>query len=89
MQAQNEYHVASFVAQIDMSQKQSVTEAISQVPGAEVHAVSDIGKLVFTIEAHTQSIIGKLIDSIKYQAGVLTLAPVYHQYLSEENEERP
>ncbi|WP_068545982.1 chaperone NapD [Thalassotalea crassostreae] len=79
----NEYHVASFIAQIDISQKKAVEESILSTPGAEIHATSDTGKIVFTIEADNQKKIGKYADIVRDQAGIFTLAPVYHQYLEE------
>ena len=83
MTTTTEYHVASFIAQIDVSQRQSVVNSIENTPGAEIHINSEVGKIVFTIEADNQGVIGNLADSLKTQPGVLTLAPVYHQYLEE------
>lgn len=79
-----EYHVASFVAQVVPSQLSSVKEAINAVDGAEVHTSSDEGKIVFTVESEYQKQIADKAESIKQISGVLTMAPVYHQYLTEE-----
>ncbi len=82
-----EYHVASFVAQAIASQLSEVEQAITASKGSEIHAVTLEGKIVFTLEACTQQAIGKLIDKLKYHTGLLSLAPVYHQYLNENNED--
>lgn len=78
-----EYHVASFIAQVDVSKEGAVIKSIEETPGAEIHASNDTGKIVFTIEADNQRIIGNYADKIKDQSGIFTLAPVYHQYLEE------
>ncbi|WP_185962663.1 chaperone NapD [Thalassomonas sp. M1454] len=78
-----EYHVASFIMQIDVSQDAVVRQSIEATPGAEIHADNGKGKIVFTIESDNQKHIGNYADELKYQPGVLTLAPVYHQYLEE------
>lgn len=79
-----EYHVASFVAHAIQKNLQEVTEEITQTEGAEIHAVSDEGKIVFTLEASSQKKIGFLIDQLKHHIGLLSLSPVYHQFLTEE-----
>ncbi len=84
MEQANEYHVASFVAQINVSHQEDIERAINQIPRAEIHAISTNGKVVFTIEATRHDIINEAIEAIRYQTGILTLAPVYHQYLIEE-----
>ncbi|WP_206483824.1 chaperone NapD [Thalassotalea sp. G2M2-11] len=80
----NEYHVASFVAHAQNGHVEEVTSEISSTEGAEIHAVSDEGKIVFTIEASTQKKIGFLIDQLKHHIGLLSLSPIYHQFLTEE-----
>lgn len=80
----HEYHVASFVAHAQKGFVEQVNEEISLAPGAEIHAVSDEGKIVFTIESNSQKSIGYLIDQLKQQIGILSLSPVYHQFLTEE-----
>ena len=79
----NEYHVASFVAHAQAHQIESVTDEIKVTEGAEIHATSAEGKIVFTIEASTQKKIGSLIDQLKHHTGLLSLSPVYHQFLTE------
>ena len=84
MTDENEYHVASFVAHAEPKQKHSVAEKIALIDGAEIHAVSDEGKVVFTVEADSQRTISNKTDEIKYYDGVLSLSPIYHQFLTEE-----
>ncbi|MEW6992167.1 chaperone NapD [Colwelliaceae bacterium 6441] len=80
----NEYHVASFVAHALQEHITELKEEITQTEGAEIHAVSDEGKIVFTIEAASQKKIGFLIDQLKHHVGLLSLSPIYHQFLTEE-----
>ena len=81
----NEYHVASFVAQVMDTEMDNVRQAIEQVEGSEIHAVSAQGKIVFTLEGSHQAGIGRNIDQLKYHPGLLSLAPVYHQFISEDS----
>ena len=82
--SQTEYHVASFVAHINAESLASVRQSISDIDGAEIHVESDQGKLVFTLEAETHQLIAKRMDLIKDLEGIISMAPVYHQYLTEE-----
>ena len=79
--AQQEYHVASFVLQAIPEQANELKNVIQAIKGAEIHAVSEQGKIVFTLEDNSQKAIGKAIDKLKYHQGILSLAPVYHQFL--------
>lgn len=79
----SEYHIASFVGHAIADQLDDVQHSIEQTPGAEVHAVSAEGKIVFTIEGDSQSAIGRKMDQLKCHTGLLNLAPVYHQFLPE------
>lgn len=80
----HEYHVASFIAHAMQPNIPSVSEEIMLIEGAEIHAVSDKGKIVFTIEASSQKKIGSFIDQLKHHIGLLSLSPIYHQFLTEE-----
>ncbi|QDP00485.1 chaperone NapD [Thalassotalea sp. PS06] len=83
MSTGDEYHVASFVALVDHDEVSNVRSHIETLPGGEVHIQSETGKLVFTIEAPTHNHIAKQMDLLKDLQGMLSLAPVYHQYISE------
>ena len=80
----SEYHVASFIAHTIPINSAALSQFISQQPGLEVHAVSEQGKIVFTAEADTQKAIANQTDMVKQHADVLTLSPIYHQFLNEE-----
>lgn len=79
-----EYHVASFVAHAQSQHLNELRDEISATEGAEIHAISEQGKIVFTIEAASQNKIGFLIDQLKHHIGLLSLSPIYHQFLTEE-----
>ncbi|QBY03614.1 hypothetical protein E2K93_04115 [Thalassotalea sp. HSM 43] len=83
MSETQEYHIASFISQIDVSQKDAAMQSIADTPGAEIHASNEQGKVVFTLEADNQGVIGQRADQLKLAPGMLTLAPVYHQYIEE------
>lgn len=83
--SENEYHVASFVAHAVLENLEQIQQAITAIDGAEIHATSETGKIVFTVEAASQKIIGRFIDQIRHNAGLLSLSPVYHQFLNEEH----
>lgn len=80
----DEYHVASFVAHAAADKLELVKGEILALEGAQIHAIGETGKIVFTVEASTQKIIGRLIDNVRHSSGLLSLSPVYHQFLNEE-----
>lgn len=86
MNKNNEYHVASFVIQAIPTKVTTLTDYINQQAGMEVHACSPEGKIVFTVEAPTQHAIAHQTDQIKQHPDILTLSPVYHQFITEEQE---
>jgi len=79
----NEYHVASFVAHAVPGAVEDVQQQILETSGAEIHVTSPEGKIVFTIEDSTQKKIGMKIDALKYHTGLMSLAPIYHQFIDE------
>lgn len=83
MSKNEEYHVVSFVVHAPFSLSEELSQIITNIDGGEVHAVSPEGKIVFTVEGLHQKDIDKKIIEIKDHNGVLSLSPVYHQYLSE------
>lgn len=85
MNKNKEYHVASYVLQATPGQEIKIKSEISQLKGTEIHATNAYGKIVFTIEGETQTALGNIADQIKYISDVLTLAPVYHQFLTEDS----
>lgn len=78
-----EYHVVSFVAHAPLSLSEELTQIITNIDGGEVHAISPEGKIVFTVEGLHQKDIDKKTTELKDHCGILSLSPVYHQFLSE------
>lgn len=83
MQHNDEYHVASFIAHAKPENSQSLTASIATIEGAEVHLISGEGKIVFTIEADNQKRIANRLETIQYHDDVLSLSPIYHQFMTE------
>lgn len=79
----NEYHIVSFVAQCPLDKCDEIQNLINAIEGGEVHAISPEGKMVFTVEGKNQKEIDAKTESIKFNNYVLSLAPVYHQFLDE------
>lgn len=79
-----EYHVASFIAHALPEKTAALSDFITQQAGLEVHAVSPEGKVVFTAEGDSQKAIANQTDIIKQHGDVLTLSPIYHQFLDEQ-----
>ena len=84
-----EYHVASFVAQVMDTEMDRVKQAIEQIDGSDIHVISPEGKIVFTLEGSHQAGIGRNIDKLKDHPGLLSLAPVYHQFITESSDPEP
>jgi periplasmic nitrate reductase NapD len=84
MNKTSEYHVASFIAHSLPRGKQALANEIKTIEGAEVHAISNEGKIVFTVEANDQRLIANRVDQIRYHDELLSLSPIYHQFLTEE-----
>lgn len=78
-----EYHVVSFVIHAPLSFSEELSHLIKNIDGGEVHAISPEGKIVFTVEGKHQKDIDQKIITLKDHSGVLSLSPVYHQFLSE------
>lgn len=79
-----EYHVASFVAHAIQAQLDEVVKSINDLQGTEIHAISELGKIVFTVEANHQRDIASVIDTLNLHIGLFSLAPIYHQFLTNE-----
>jgi nitrate reductase NapD len=77
--ADNEYHVASYVIRTRPEDGVEVAARINAVPGLEVH-VEQQGKLVVTAEARDVRELADFVTSLADVGGVITVAPVYHEY---------
>jgi nitrate reductase NapD len=87
----DELHIASLVVHSTPRRLASVAQAITALPGAEVHASSANGKLVVTLEAPTADTVSQQVASIQHMDGVLSAALVYQcaDSLDAMNEEMP
>ncbi|WP_286262923.1 chaperone NapD [Thalassotalea atypica] len=83
MTQEHEYHVASFVAHGRPESSEVLSQEIIAIEGAEIHAVSEEGKIVFTIEANNQKLIAARLDEFKHHDELMSLSPIYHQFLTE------
>ena len=81
----NEYHIASFIAQVMPKYVKHIVALIEKNPQMEVHAIEDSGKIIFTAEDTSQALISEHADAIKQHPYVLTLSPVYHQFINEND----
>jgi len=77
--ADSEYHVASYVVNTRPEDGARVAERINRMPGLEVHAEQQ-GKLVVTAEARNVRELAEFATSLEDLGGVISVAPVYHQY---------
>jgi nitrate reductase NapD len=76
----SEYHIASFVVRTRAEDVAAVTDKINSMQGLEVHA-EEQGKIVVTAEAENVRELADFIANLEALEGVLTVAPVYHEYL--------
>jgi len=74
-----EYHVASYVVNTRSEDGPRVAEHINAIPGLEVH-VEQQGKLVVTAEACDVRELAEFAMSLGDVGGVISVAPVYHEY---------
>ena len=83
-----EYHVSSFVVRVRAEDGPSVAQAIASVAGLEVHAEED-GKLIVTAEAANVRELADLSRVLEEIEKVLSVAPIYHEFSSDEESETP
>lgn len=79
----DEYHIVSFVLQAVPAEIPAIYKKMDEFEAVEIHGQSAQGKIVITIEGQSQRAISTIADQVKCIAGILTLAPVYHQYIDE------
>ena len=83
-ESNNEYHVASFVAQASPELVTQLSELIGTFDGTEIHGANqEQGKIVFTVEADTQKAIARIVDNIRLTNEFFSISPIYHQFLTE------
>ena len=79
--ADEEYHVASFVVRTRAEDAVRVTNSIHSMAGLEVHA-GEQGKLIVTAEAANVRELADCVATLEQLEAVVSVAPVYHEYLS-------
>ncbi len=62
-----------------------VRDALSAIPGVEVHGATELGKMVVTLEKHGDQETADTFQHISQLPGVLSTAMVYHHFEPEEN----
>ena len=80
--ADSQYHVASFVVRTRSENADSVASQINSMPGFEVHTQQD-GKLVVTAEGGNARDMAEMATSLGQVEAVIAVAPVYHEYMQE------
>jgi periplasmic nitrate reductase NapD len=79
--AEHEYHVSSFVVRVRPQDGPPVSDAIRSIAGLEVHVEED-GKLIVTAEAGNVRELAKLSSALEETDKVISVAPIYHEFLS-------
>ena len=69
--------IVSLIVNVFPAHLESVSKAISNMPGAEVHGQDPKGKLIVVLEAPTQGIIGAMADAISGLSHVISAAMVF------------
>ena len=86
--SEHEYHVSSYVVRVRAQDGQSVSRAIASIAGLEVHAEED-GKLIVTAEAKNVRELADLSGVLEATDKVISVAPVYHEFSSDEESTSP
>ena len=84
-----ESHIAGIVVHASKSDMEKIKQAISLLPGSEIHAVSPEGKMVVTLEASRSIEIVDQLNAIHALPGVYSASLVYqhHEDIDALNEE--
>lgn len=84
-----ESHIAGIVVHASKSDMEKIKQAISFLPGSEIHAVSPEGKMVVTLEASRSIEIVDQLNAIHALPGVYSASLVYqhHEDIDALNEE--
>ncbi|WP_438393404.1 chaperone NapD [Caballeronia sp. DA-9] len=90
----SEAHIAGIVVHASKSNIEKIRQAISTLPGSEIHAISPEGKMVVTLEAGRSGIIADQIKAISALPGVYSASLVYQHHedvaaLDEEIRDEP
>ncbi|TQV85953.1 chaperone NapD [Aliikangiella coralliicola] len=80
-----EHHVTSLVCQTIPGSTKNTISLVEKIKGAEVHGENTNGKIVVTLEGDSQAYLSESIEALRGIEGILTLAPVYHEYITENH----
>ena len=75
-----ESHIAGIVVHASQSNLEKIKQAISLLPGSEIHAVSPEGKMVVTLEASRSTVIADQLNAIHALPGVYSASLVYQHH---------
>src|ERR1700760_3039928 len=86
-----EYHIAGVVVYARIEALARVTQALSALPGAQVHGSSAEGRIVLTLEADRSSHVADQLHAAQSIPDVVSIALVYqhHEHADTLNEEIP
>jgi nitrate reductase NapD len=86
--SEHEYHVSSYVVRVRPEDGQSVSKVIAAIEGLEVH-VEENGKLIVTAEAGNVRELADLSTVLTETEKVVSVAPIYHEFSSDEESTTP
>lgn len=73
-----ELHISSLVVQVRPDSLLAVRDAITALPGTEIHAESELGKLVVVLDVESAAVLSERMDQIQKLPGVLSASLVFH-----------
>jgi len=84
-----EYHIAGVVVYARIEALPSVTQALTALPGAQVHGSSTDGRIVLTLEADRSSCVADQLHAAQSIPDVVSIALVYqhHEHADSLNED--
>jgi periplasmic nitrate reductase NapD len=74
-----EVHISSLVVHARPADARAVSDAIGQLPGAEIHALTEEGRMVVTLETVGEADFLTRMEQIGRLSGVVSTALVFHQ----------
>ena len=80
-------NISSVIVSAQPDLASSVSNALMQTTGVEIHATTDDSRFVVTIETDTVFDTVGVFDRINAMAGVMSVAMVFHQFESDPEKE--
>ena len=77
-EAQESFHISSFVVRCLPERLQSIMDEVGALPGVEIHGSDPCGKFVALLELETENALVSTITSIELIKGVVNTSMVYH-----------